>query len=301
MKIVNIKTAMIAIPVILALIAAAYYYVMFSPTSNKGGVYSPDGTEIAFFSTREGYNDLWIMKENGEAPRKVTTGSNNDRWPQYSADGKTLAFISNRDGDWEAFTVNTDGSSLTQVTKNDVADLGASLSPDGRSIAVGRINPDAGFAALFIMNRDGKNPRKEIENAIWPQWSRDGKTILHGYTPASGNGFDIWAYNVATKERRALTKNAGNNFGPRMSMDGEKIIFVSDRDGAFSVFEMNSDGSNQHSLNIPIIFDGSPDYSPDGRYILFSNTVSSSGLGVHNRIDLYQYEIATRKISRISP
>src|SRR5437867_2587657 len=49
-----------------------------------------------------------------------------------------------------------------------------------------------------------------------------------------------------------------------------KIVFVSDRDGDFEVFTMNSDGSHQRQTTDNTVHDWFPCYSPSGRWIAFS-------------------------------
>ncbi|MCZ6725008.1 MAG: DPP IV N-terminal domain-containing protein [Thaumarchaeota archaeon] len=66
-----------------------------------------------------------------------------------------------------------------------------------------------------------------------------------------------------------LTVNNAAESTPRFSPDGSKIAFVSDRDGDFEIFIMNSDGSDQRQLTFNSVFDLSPQFSPDGSKIAF--------------------------------
>ncbi|PHR92392.1 MAG: hypothetical protein COA69_08420 [Robiginitomaculum sp.] len=260
--------------------------------SSKGGTYSPDGQKIVFFSDK----NLWIMSADGADVKQITRSEGYERWAQFSADGQTLAYIADGDGDWEINTINIDGSNLKQISTNTDTDLGASFSPDGRTIVVGAIQAGTGAKGLYLVGRDGQNRRDIIENGVWPRWSRDGQTIVYGHAPETENEFDIWAYDMRSRSAHALTQNAGNNFGGAISADGRKIVFVSDRAGQMSLFEMNADGSNQRSLDISVIMDASPNYAPDGKTILFSNAVGEDG-----QTGLFQYDIATKAIVNITP
>lgn len=50
-----------------------------------------------------------------------------------------------------------------------------------------------------------------------------------------------------------------------------KIVFVSDRDGNLEIYSMNADGTNQTRLTTDSASDLSPDWSPDGKWIVFQS------------------------------
>lgn len=79
---------------------------------------------------------------------------------------------------------------------------------------------------------------------------------------------DIYTVPIGGGEATALTGDLAWNFQPRYSPDGQKIAFVSDRDGAENIWIMNADGSDlvqvsdesDHLLH-------NPAWSPDGDFI----------------------------------
>jgi len=75
---------------------------------------SPDGTQIAFSSFREGSSNLWIVPASGGEPTRVTVdedsvGSSNTAWGgstvSWSPDGTQLAFSSNKGGNGDIWTI----------------------------------------------------------------------------------------------------------------------------------------------------------------------------------------------------
>ena len=52
---------------------------------------------------------------------------------------------------------------------------------------------------------------------------------------------------------------------------GDLIAFQSDRDGDWEVFVMNADGTEVRQLTDSDGWDGSPDWSPDGKRIAFTS------------------------------
>ncbi len=72
--------------------------------------YSPDDIKIAFQSTRDGNDEIYIMNTDGSGQTNLTNNPAIDNLPTYSPDGIKIAFQSTRDGNDEIYIMNTDGS-----------------------------------------------------------------------------------------------------------------------------------------------------------------------------------------------
>lgn len=73
-------------------------------------------------------------------------------------------------------------------------------------------------------------------------------------------------------DRRQLTNSPGPDLYPRVSPDGRRIAFVSERDGNAEIYVMNRDGSEQTRLTNHATEDTLPAWSPDGRRIIFRSS-----------------------------
>jgi hypothetical protein len=62
------------------------------------------------------------------------------------------------------------------------------------------------------------------------------------------NRWDVYTTDYTGSAVRQLTSGPGNSGLGAGSPDGNYIAFVTDREGAWSVYVMNADGSNQHKL-----------------------------------------------------
>ena len=69
-----------------------------------------------------------------------------------------------------------------------------------------------------------------------------------------------------------LTSNDFDDYAPKWSPDGKKIVFISNRNSHIdSLYIMDADGSNQTHLNTkPGDIPTDPEWSPDGRQIVFA-------------------------------
>lgn len=134
--------------------------------------WSPDGSMIAFASSRQGKRQLFVMNADGSKIRQVTNLEDMGGRSTWSADGKKLAFYAGPAGDHNIYTINIDGTGLTQLTYSG-DNLGPSWSPDGNWIAFTSFRD--GNNEIYIMRPDGTNPTRLTNNSTseWqPRWGR---------------------------------------------------------------------------------------------------------------------------------
>ena len=84
------------------------------------------------------------------------------------------------------------------------------------------------------------------------------------------SGSDIWVMNADGTGRVRLTTDPAVDADPAWSADGQRIAFVSHRDGNPEIYAMNADGSGVARLTDLPGADLEPDWSPDGTRIVFS-------------------------------
>lgn len=107
-----------------------------------------------------------------------------------------------------------------------------------------------GAGSLQVTGAD-RTPQTLVQDVAVssPAWRPDGKRIaaqvrLHDRT-------DIFLFDASGNRVSRLTAaapgttNANHNVAPAWSPDGRTILFLSDRDGAWRIYQMNADGSQQ--------------------------------------------------------
>jgi Tol biopolymer transport system component len=212
------------------------------------------------------------------------------------------------------FVSNSDGSKARQVTHpaKGVIDQEADWSPDGRKIAFERRTPcpaggprnglNSYCDVVYTVGRDGKalKPLVRCDFADHchlvdtPAWSPDGSKIAYAYgvsDPEYVDSFNydqsIWIANATGKDAHQVTQlTPGSSWdsGPQWSPDGEKLVFVRAdlKLQADAVFTANADGSSQVQVT-PWELNGgdSPDWSPNGKWILFHAQPSDGSSNVY--------------------
>ena len=150
-------------------------------------------------------------------------------------------------------------------------------SPDGKSLVyLSNRGSDYRVLSLYLERFPDQKP-KRIASGVNspPRWSADGKKILYSKRSKPnkhGSRFnDVYVYDVEKKKQKRVT------FGlrakdPALSPDGERIVFVSNRDGTNNIGLVKADGSE-----VTYVTNNSegtqyyaPCWSPDGKRILFS-------------------------------
>lgn len=103
--------------------------------------------------------------------------------------------------------------------------------------------------------------------------SPDGQTIVFDMLG------DLYAMPISGGTAVRLTEGMGHDMQPRFSPDGERIVFVSDRSGDNNVWLMPAAGGEPTQLSKGV---GSrflsPDWAPDGDYIVVSRAAPRRGL-----------------------
>jgi dipeptidyl aminopeptidase/acylaminoacyl peptidase len=107
-----------------------------NPSFDSAPAFSPDGTKIAFQSSRDGDNEVFVMGSDGSDPTNLTNNTVYDAAPNWSPDGSKIAFSSQRDGgDNEVIVMDSDGSDQANLTDNENDDYDPAFSPDGTRMA----------------------------------------------------------------------------------------------------------------------------------------------------------------------
>ncbi|MES2391725.1 MAG: translocation protein TolB [Acidobacteriota bacterium] len=179
--------------------------------ANISPAWAPNGTQLAFSSSRGGRSEIWISDPQGNSARRLTSFGL-DASPTWNPKtGAQIGFISGRTGLPQLYIMDADGSGVQRMTDGGYASS-PSWSPNGQFIA---------FA-----------------------WNRK-------YGPGAPGGQDIYVMEIATKRWIQLTHDIGRCDFPTWSPDGRHIAFATSPDGRQAhtrIMTMLADGTERRAL-----------------------------------------------------
>jgi len=138
--------------------------------------FSPDGSRIAFTSTRDGQPEIYIMDADGTSAARLTNSPGADGDASFTADGQAVVFHSLRTGHRQIFLQPITSSDAVQLTQEPADNSQPTVSPDGETIAF--VSNREGNNHIWLMSKDGSSQRpvtrgpQSKETA--PRFMRDG-------------------------------------------------------------------------------------------------------------------------------
>jgi dipeptidyl aminopeptidase/acylaminoacyl peptidase len=247
---------------------------------------APDGKTVIFVVTTSNLarakrnTHIWMMDLNGQNPRQLTSGDKSESSPSFSPDGKQLSFISSKDGSANLYLMPINGGESRRLTNISTGVSDPLWSPDGKWIAFSSdVYPECNgddACNKRIAERWESGPLKahladELLYRHWTAW-KDG-TRTHTFIANTGTGE---TRDVTPGKYDAPTFQLGGPLQYDFSPDSKELVYVSNHDPVPAVSTNNDlwiislEEKDPKPRNITATnpaYDGSPKYSPDGKYI----------------------------------
>lgn len=231
--------------------------------------------------------------------------TDHDKWknfvnnsPAVSPTGDRIAFLTDRTGYFDIYVTSaTDKKKLEKLVsgqrKADLEELqwlrpGMSWSNDGKHIVFS--SRSAGEDALNVLDVERKKIietfKFDMDGLFAPAWSPVTDEIA--FVGVKNGYSDIYVFTIETKELRKITDDIFSDAEPAWSPDGKMLAFVSDRKEnvepseligdieiedydyhTTDIYLVKADGSGLKRLTSDDLDDKSPQWTPDGKYLLF--------------------------------
>ncbi len=123
------------------------------------------------------------------------------------------------------------------------------------------VNDDGGGLRQLTRFRSGELGR--------PALSPDGKSVVFDRAKTARGDSDIWIVRSDGSGLRDLTPGPSDDTSPSWSPDDTRVIFASDRGGAYDIFVMKANGKGILQLSDRGRGDAEPAFSSDGKRVAF--------------------------------
>lgn len=239
-----------------------------------GAQISPDGKYVAYTVGETDWKQdafvtqLWLANVATGKTLQLTRGeksSGNPQWSPANSESQWLAFTSNRVGDKnQIFVIHPDGGEAMQLTKVENGVNGYSWSRDGKSIAFTSSDADQKAAKARQDYLGGFEVVREEYN-FSHLWTLDVAEALKA--PATG-----------TQRTKGKDFTVGSfDWSP----DGSKIAFSATinsdliNGGTSDVYLLTLADNSVKKLVAQAGPDNNPNFSPDGKWIVFSSAMGN--------------------------
>ncbi|HEV2750910.1 MAG TPA: DPP IV N-terminal domain-containing protein [Gemmatimonadales bacterium] len=167
--------------------------------------------------------------------------ASNNMFPQWSHDGRHIAFTSDRDGDLEIYVMDADASHPVRLTHAPGRDAHPYFSPDDRTIVFQSPRANGRDTNIYVMDADGSHVVRLTDLkgfAGVPVYSPDAKTIALQWRETSD-------FEDKTKWRIGVMDADGRNLHFITPGDANDQVPNWSRDGRRLIFYSDRTGKNQ--------------------------------------------------------
>ena len=220
---------------------------------------------VVFTSLRDGNLEIYVMDADGGNQENLTNHPAYDAQPDWSPDGTKIAFVSGRDGDGsQIYVMDADGKNVIRLTEGRETKGWPDWSPHGRKIA---FSVDHREDYIAVMDADGRNREKLVDQAGSPSWSPDGKQIA--FVSSIDDGHEIYVIGVGGLRHRRVTHDLAPKLNPSFSPDGRRIAYEAHHKEFHHIYVVGADGRNRVKLTHNEEGHSAPAWTPDGRIIAY--------------------------------
>lgn len=252
---------------------------------NSHPVVSPDGTQVAYVSTRGGEPpNVWMIGIDGTRPTQLTTNDSPDMKPYWYPDGKRIAFLSTRDEEMGIWSVDLEtrreesiatlgdlAPNIAGAVDGMIAEPALSRSLDRIAMAV--IVPPIGNRQLFVSPAPALDPRPVSDGSAWlgyPAFSNDGRQLA--VEMKQGSSTHAAVVDLQSGAVRRLTNERGQTWVRSWSPDGRKIAAALFRNGRWDLRWIDATSGETGVMTAPSaanVYVRYPEWSPRGDTVVY--------------------------------
>lgn len=260
---------------------------------STSAAWSPDGKQIAVAAVNDSSGDtteaFTVAVDDGAVKPLTSLGWNGIRALVWTRDGDGLFCVAGEhEARWESqiwFISYPNGAARRIVSDLNVYGAVLGLSAAGDELLALQAQHSSN---IWVAPADNLAAAKQItfellgKRSGWDtlEWTADGRIAYTAFSDASEVVREMDA--DGKNQKQIIPENRTNtNFS--FSADGRKLVFSSNRSGAWEIWTANGDGSDIRQLTSGG-GNSQPHISPDGNSIVYRSTRGAEGAGALRRV-----------------
>lgn len=244
-------------------------------------------------------DQICIMDADGSNQRRITTSNKNKHYyPALAPDGLSVVFSANLagPGKYDIYEMDLVGGSPLPLTQELGILTSPDISPDGSQIVFANGDGKESIR-IWLMNRDGSNPRQVYHDGWDPSWSPDGSLILFA-TNRPGYGPQLATIRPDGTDFQLLTDVRDLRGRSDWSNDNRWLITYLGKPWMRELYIMNIDGSDPHRISPSGGNSQGPSFSPDGQWVVFTGYFDL--YGDDHGCEIYKMRVDGSSLARLT-
>ncbi len=179
------------------------------------------------------------------------------------------------DGTWQIWQTDLGTGQRTQLTSSAGDKRYPSMTPDGR------VTYCTNNQQCYVLDNEHGAVHPLLQE-LWPlrdvAWSPDETRVAFSKVRTDlVDSANLWVADPSGAARRMLTNQAGIQYNPNWSSDGQRLAYVGGHGyGTYEIYAMDAAGGEPRQLTNNSSHEFLPAWSPDGRRIAFASDASGN-------------------------
>lgn len=239
--------------------------------------FSHDGSQIAFSSEIDGFDQLFVLDLLTKSARQLTVDHSNKSHPSWHPNGKKLVYDSDRSGKRGLYALDIETAESYLLFNRAIEARDGQFNSKANLLVFSGKASNEKYWNIYSYDFIYHNLNKissHNKDCHFPKWSPEAAYISY-HTSESNN--QVKGHIIHWYGKPAFDPSSNNSYMSDISWspNGYKIVFIAKNEGIYQLLISRRDGTEVQLLASSSHAIQHPDWSPDGRSLIFTMAESA--------------------------